>query len=521
MKAGAICVILFVLGVGVNLTFGRRGFLPLDQSIVFDGGWRMLSGQMPFRDFTAPSGLVPSAMQALLFRLFGVSWFAYCLHASLLNGVFAVAIFWLLRLCASTPIEAAVFAALSAFFFYPPTGTPFMDQHSFFFMTLMFLAAAAGTAARGSAELACWFVIPTLFTLGYLSGQIPMSFGAVAVALFVAAHPRRAPRWVAALTAGTACLAVALIAIGWAAGVDWSEAIRTTVVSPWHVAGDRTARSGVLGPVRMIASSLVRNPLRVDLWSLSAALAAAIPLAIVNRSLRRASVQTWVFLSCTLTTAAFLAYTRTLMQTGVGLAMVIVAIVITSVRQTLPPRLAWAGIGVLGLLVARDAVTFVRQVDAARLPHVAYDPGAAARAKGHLPPALAFMGWSRGASSYEPEQMTSLVQFLHDADGDFFLIGDSSILYGLAGKPSASPVLWFDPGLTVPRLDSAEFAGFEDRLVERMRRFGVRRIVLERPVTWTLLTFDHFPRLVAWTRSGACGERRFGAVRVLELCPES
>ena len=68
MKTGAMRALLFALGVGVNLVFGRRGFMPLDHSIVFDGGWRLLSGQVPFRDFAAPSGLVPSAMQVPFFR---------------------------------------------------------------------------------------------------------------------------------------------------------------------------------------------------------------------------------------------------------------------------------------------------------------------------------------------------------------------------------------------------------------------------------------------------------------------
>src|SRR5438093_1441689 len=83
----------------------------------------------------------PSVMQLPFFAVFGVTWFALCLHASVVNGLFVVAVYALLRLCGASRFEAAAFGALSAFFFYPPTGTPFMDQHSFFFMTLMFLAA--------------------------------------------------------------------------------------------------------------------------------------------------------------------------------------------------------------------------------------------------------------------------------------------------------------------------------------------------------------------------------------------
>ena len=174
MRRWLILVSVFVLGVAVNLYFGRRGFLPLDQSIAFDGGWRMLNGQMPFRDFTAPAGIVPAAMQAPFFALFGVTWFALCLHAAVVNGLLCVAVYGFLRLLQATEWEATSFAALSAVFFYPPTGTPFNDQHSFFFTTLMFLAVVAGSSDPNPwrARLA-WFAVPPLFLLGLLSCQIP------------------------------------------------------------------------------------------------------------------------------------------------------------------------------------------------------------------------------------------------------------------------------------------------------------------------------------------------------------
>ena len=35
---------------------GMRGFFAMDQSIVFDGGWRVLQGQIPYKDFVIPFG---------------------------------------------------------------------------------------------------------------------------------------------------------------------------------------------------------------------------------------------------------------------------------------------------------------------------------------------------------------------------------------------------------------------------------------------------------------------------------
>lgn len=520
MKSVATVCLLFAIGVGVNLTFGRRGFLPLDQSIVFDGGWRLISGQVPFRDFVAPSGLVPSAIQAGFFEAFGVTWFAYCLHASAVNGLFAVAIYGLLRLCGSTRVEAAAFGAVSSLFFYPPTGTPFMDQHSFFFMTLMFLAAAAGTVASGPLELAAWFAVPLLFVLGFSSGQIPVAFGAVSVAIWVACHPRRATRWIAAIAGGTVCAAACLLLVHAVWPLDWKAAWRYSVTLPLQVAGDRTARPGVAGPVRMVLATLVRFPFWVNLWSLDLALLAAIPLILLRRS-PRWSLQSWILLSCFVTTAAFMAFTRTLWQTGLALTMAIVAAAIALVRESLPAAVATPIIAILALAAARDTAVFVATVDARRLEHVQYSADEARRAEGHLPPGLEFMRWSRGPSGLDADELTALVRFLRETDGNFLLIGDSSILYGLTGKPSVSPVLWLDPRLTMPHPEEPEFEQFERELLARFRIHDVRRVVLDRSKTWTHLTIELFPQLVRVTKSGACGERTFGGARVLEICPDS
>src|SRR5262245_32760875 len=336
MKRTATACLLFAIGLAVNLIFGRRGFLPLDQSIVFDGGWRIVSGQVPFRDFVAPSAHVPSVIQAAFFKTFGVTWFAYCLHASIINGLFAVIVYALLRLAGATRVEASGAGACSAFFFYPPAGTPFMDQHSFFFMTAMFLAAAAGTAATGGAELGAWFAVPILFALGYLSGQIPIAFGALAIVAWVVLHPQRAPRWFAAILAGTLVSAACLLVIHAIWGLDWRAAWTYTVSLPLQVAGDRTARPGVAGPIRMVAATLVRFPSWVRLWSLDLALIATIPVLLLHRSRPRWALQVWLLIACIVTTAAFLAFTRTLVQTGLALTMVIVGVAAAGSREALP-----------------------------------------------------------------------------------------------------------------------------------------------------------------------------------------
>jgi hypothetical protein len=530
MRSGLIAASVFVLGVAVNLHFGRRGFLPLDQSIVFDGGWRMLNGQIPFRDFTAPSGIVPAVMQVPFFALFGVTWFALCLHAAVVNGLFCVAVYALLRLCRATVWEAAAFAALSAFFFYPPTGTPFTDQHSFFFTALMFLAVAAGSIdpVAWRARLA-WFVVPALFVLGLLSCQIPTAFAAICVAGWVALNPRRAAGWLGPLTAGVLAVAATFAILAVTLHVDLRSAFAHVITTPLGQGGARTPTPGLLSPLRMVFGTIWRLPMWAHLWSLILATAA---LALVPLAARRDdvwSLHAWMLVSLIATTGGFVAYSKTPIDAALGMAMPIAGVGAILIRHAVNAidisesarrRLAVLAILIMAIAVARDTVQFVKRVDVPGTIHKEFDPQAAIAAEGHLPEALSFMRWSRGASHYEPDELTALVRYLRQADGDFLLIGDSTVLYGLTGRLSPTRALWIDPGLTLPRVDSPDFAAYEAELIGRVRDFGVRRIVLEGPRTWGGMSLGDFPNLKRLAASRACGERTFGDVRVLEMCSD-
>ena len=530
MRTGLILAFVFVLGVAVNLHFGRRGFLPLDQSIVFDGGWRMLNGQLPFRDFTAPAGITPAAMQVPFFAVFGVTWFALCLHAAVVNGLLCIAVYAFLRLCQATVWEATSFAALSAFFFYPPTGTPFTDQHSFFFTMLMLLAVVVGSIDPNPwrARLA-WFAVPALFVLGLLSCQIPTAFAAVCVAIWVAVNPRRAAGWVGPLAAGVLAVGVTIAALAFASDLDLRAAFAHVITTPLRQGGARTPMPGVLSPVRMVLGTVWRLPIWAQLWSLILAVAALVLVPFAARRNAAWPLHAWALIALIATTGAFVAYSKTPIDAGLGLAMLIAGLGAIVIRQAVTAidvsdsarrRLRAAAAIVVAVAAARDTVRFVRAVDVPGTVHKQYDPAAALAAQGRLPDALSFMQWSRGASHYEPDELTALVRYLREADGDFLLIGDSTVLFGLTGKVSPSRALWLDPGLTLPRRESPEFAVFEADLIARVRDFGVRRIVLEGAHSWAGVSLADFPNLRRLAASRACGERAFGGVRVLEMCSD-
>ena len=184
------CGLLSLLAIALVLHYGRRGFMPLDQSIVFDGGWRTLHGQVPYRDYITPFGVPSFVIQAGFFAVFGVSWLAYVLHAAVLNALFALGVLALLRLLGASRWIALPAAALSAVVFYPPAGTGFADQDSFFFVLFAVLAAVAAAATESRRRaLALWGAVPPLILVATLCKPVPGVL-AIPLVLVVAACAR-------------------------------------------------------------------------------------------------------------------------------------------------------------------------------------------------------------------------------------------------------------------------------------------------------------------------------------------
>ena len=518
-------VLLFLVGLFVNLYYGRIGFMPLDQGIVFDGAWRMMSGQVPFKDFAAPNALVPSVMQVPFFLALGVTWFAFVLHAAVVNGLFCAIVYVLLQVCGAVESEAVLYAALSAFFFYPPNGTPFMDQHAFFFVTLMLCAVVASTIARTPGrERVAWMLVPIFFALAYLSKQIPTAFAALCVAAWVVLHPRAARRWIVPVLGGTAILAGVVVILQWWLDFSLRQAFTYLVVMPLDVGAERTTGEGETAALNMVFGTLRRLPADAHRWSMYLPLAGMAALVAAHRAIPRWPLNLWLLASVFFTTGAFVAYTINQIENAFPLLMLAAGLSAVAIRQAVAHfagpqwgrRLAAVLAAAIGVATTVETVGFARGVDATRVVlDTEYDAALADRAAPHLPEALRFLRWTE--SEVEPEQFGALVEFLRNADGEFALVSDLTPLYALTGKRSISPALWLHSGLSVPRPGTPAFDEFEAELMRRIETANVKHVVLS-VRTLRGFSLSSFPRLEALVRDRGCGERRFGLIRVVQLC---
>lgn len=523
---------IFVAAVGVCLAVGRRGLMPIDHSIVFDGGWRLLSGQVPFRDFGTPAGLVPSAIQALFFAALGVDWFAYCLHAALANGCFALLVAALVEQQGGDRGLALGYGALSSLFFYPPIGVPYLEQHAILFALAALVAAgAAGARPEGSVGRALLAAsVPIALLLAWWSKPnptiflVPVVLGATLAARWHPVDWGIATAATAFSVAGAAAAALVLgLDAGWLRELGWTLPARLGAYRAAHqveVVGGWASLVGLLtewrlwsawlllGAAPLLAFRALRAP-PAERWRALWA-APLLPLALLGTSLV-STLLTFrsVWSGCALVPPAFGLAHAALARPGFGR----------------PGRAAGALALLLWAPALRDGVQFHRGVNrtgvanlAGRLEARPLEPEVAAAL-----PELRFLRWSLPETErFAAGDLVALRSELRADDRRFFLLGDLQILYALAGKPSTSPVLWLHPDLTFPtRGGGLATAAFECRLLVHLDRWDVQRIVRQGEASQLGVSPASFPRVGEIVARRRVGARGFGSFQVIDLPPRA
>lgn len=114
---------------------GTRRFV-LDMHYAYYGGYEVLTGRLPYRDFHMAVGPVLFLLQGLFFALFGLSYTGgYLMHAAVLNAAAACMMFDSAEKLTGKRIVGWLAAAITAVWFYPIYhAAPWYDQEAFFFL---------------------------------------------------------------------------------------------------------------------------------------------------------------------------------------------------------------------------------------------------------------------------------------------------------------------------------------------------------------------------------------------------
>ena len=166
-------LILFFFSTSINQYYGNLGLCPIDSFWFFNSGYDILNGHYPFKDYWTIAGPFIGYTQAFFFKIFGVSWFSYVLHASVINFIIAIATFYTLIKFELNINYCFFYALLVSILAYPTAGTPHMDFHSTF---LSIVALFSFILALKTKSNFYWFVLPICLGLAFLSKQVPAGY---------------------------------------------------------------------------------------------------------------------------------------------------------------------------------------------------------------------------------------------------------------------------------------------------------------------------------------------------------
>src|SRR5215813_14467541 len=169
---------------------GHRGLFLCDQSVLFDGAWRLMQGQVIYRDFFTTFGPVAFVIQWLFFRIWGVDFSAMVLSAAILNSLAAVCVMRIIRRLLPDPqfrLAAIAGGIVTGLWFQAPFGTLWFEQTSFFF-NLIALTLLVETIYSSERLSVCLRVIAgSCLALSILSKQnagavlLPVPLGAAVI----------------------------------------------------------------------------------------------------------------------------------------------------------------------------------------------------------------------------------------------------------------------------------------------------------------------------------------------------
>jgi hypothetical protein len=514
-----LCVLAFLL----TWKAGFRGFFPFDQSIVFDGSYRVASGQVPYRDFVMPFGPVTFWLQALVFRALGVSYLAYVAGAAVVNVLATLAAVAMVRMLTDSARMLSYLAGvMTAVWFYPPFGTPWVDQTAFFFASVGLVALLAGIRRAGSGWMGDWLVALS-GGAAFLSIMAKQNAGGFVLPLFplvvvLACLPdrRRLARSLAIFAAGLAGSAAAfLVWLGTAS--DLGNFSRYVIALPASLGRERLGSLadtgfGLARPYFGDRAPLVVNAIVV------AALVVSVAAVVLWRRRERSGgggnrravlaggvcaylvLYQHLFMNTTLNQQEnAYAFLGPIAAMGAWLALALVRVIAPA---------GGAGVGRLPLGRTLRAAVWIVALAAAAVASVDGVKSAMSR-KAHDIFAQSSFGepikvkgleglrWAeptlvRGFDIHR-QDFLDLVAYLKESKANFLVFPDFTFLYGLAGVPSPQPVLWFHEGVTYSKDDTSAL----DRwIVDSLERNRVGLVVMEQ-VAWynTGERLNAFPRL--------------------------
>ena len=153
--------------------YGFIGIFPIDSFLIYDAGFKILNGNHPFKDYWSITGPILDYIQFIFFKIFGVNWASYVLHAAVINFLVTFTFFYFFLKIGIKTYLSFIYSLSVSILAYPSAGTPFMDHHAVIFsiISVIFLILAFKED-----KAVYWFLVPVFLFFSFLSKQIPSAY---------------------------------------------------------------------------------------------------------------------------------------------------------------------------------------------------------------------------------------------------------------------------------------------------------------------------------------------------------
>ncbi|MCA8969107.1 MAG: hypothetical protein KDC95_04965 [Planctomycetes bacterium] len=498
----AAAIVVALIAAAWTGACARRGFFPLDASVVYDGAWRIVCGQIPYSTgpdgFRAPYGLSAFAIGAFWMKLFGHGIAAWIALASTLAGAACFATHLALQQLTRSTVCATIGSVVTALWLQAPFGLPFLEQTAFAFCIFALSLIVLGRGAFVATAMAGLALVVAILAKQN-AGLLGVTLACVTIVITLAEGGRR--RAFAALATGIA-IAVAIVATWLVTVSNPGEFVDATWTTPSGLLAERFAQPFTL--VLQLAFGKGNLVARIALLAF-----AGVALFAATHRTERDLRLVWLLLALVLAQHAFNAVTNNRPENGYPYAGWIASIAFALMMRDRHPR--WlAALSVLALvtLVAQGVRTgWTRRVhDALRVSTFERPlevPGFEALQWGE-PTRIAGLG-------IRSRDVEELVAWLVRDGRNFFVFPEFTALYGMLGREAPQPLVLFHPTSSFAVGDRV----LGERVTSNLDAHGVDVVVFE-DAAWISTTWilESLPPLAHWLEAFHEAER-IGPFRIL------
>tara|TARA_B100001093_G_scaffold518047_1_gene601555 strand:+ start:3600 stop:5057 length:1458 start_codon:yes stop_codon:yes gene_type:complete len=150
----------------------------MDNLVLYNGGYRILNGYIPFNDYWLVTGPLMDYLNGLFFYFLGVNWTSFLIHSSIFNVLITISTFFLFLKIGLNKNLSFFYSILFSILMYPSVGTPFVDHHSTIFIMLAFYCFIIGVIQK---KYFLFTLIPLLSTFSFFSKQTPATYGIISL----------------------------------------------------------------------------------------------------------------------------------------------------------------------------------------------------------------------------------------------------------------------------------------------------------------------------------------------------